>query len=70
MFSLLTFKVSEFQINPAAFRNKNKFKAMIVPPKLDIVDSTPGAAIYAMKIYIGKKVNTFSNVSLKICEKQ
>ena len=62
--ALFTYTVSEFHVSPATFLNANIFKEMMVPPKLDIVDSTPGAEIYAIKIKLGKKVNILSNVSL------
>jgi len=45
-------------------------RILIVLPRLPIVDSTPGAVIYATKISVGNIVTIFSKVSVKICEKQ
>ena len=46
------------------------FNIPIVLPTLPIVDSTPGAVIWAVKIIVGNMVTTFSIVSVNTCEKQ
>lgn len=58
------------QIIPIIARKMFMFNIWIVPPSADIVPSTPGAEICAMKIKVGKAETTFSNVSVNTCEKQ
>ena len=59
-----------FKTMPMMLRKICMFNICMVPPRLLMVDSTPGAEIWAMKMNVGKAVTTFSKVSVKICEKQ
>jgi len=56
--------VSLFHNSPTNSLRPDIFKEMIVPPKLHMVDSIPGAETDETKIKLGKMVKAFSMVSL------